>query len=441
MPRRGKKMTYEDRLAIARRKEKTDRQIAEETGWSIWTIRKWRRINQKRGKIGLWPKMGRPQTGALSSYAPALCTEIEKKRREHPGWGPITLVEELTLDPAWFGVALPSRALVAAFLKEKKLVRKYERHVALVSPPREPTLEVHDEWEMDAQGAQEVKGLGKVSIVNITDVVSHLKVESYPHLVGHTRLGWQDYQLVLRCAFVQYGLPKCITLDHDSAFYDNTSASPYPSRLHLWLLGLGIHVAFIEKKPPLQHAQIERTHQTLTAQAITGQTWKSQGNLWQGLNQRRDFLNTIYPSRSLLYQAPLEAFPQAAYSGRVYRPEWEAELFYLPHIYTFLAQGLWFRETSLHGEFWLGLRRYNAGRLSARTTQELSFDPDTLEFIANTVGTNRTQRFAAKGITKIDLMGELAPFSRMPSYQLALPFTLDTWRQNHLAQLVRGTIL
>ncbi len=441
MPRRGKKMTYEERLAIVQQRGKTDCQIAEATGWSIWAIRKWRRIHQKRGEFGLWPAMGRPKTGVLSSYSPGLCAEIEQMRREHPGWGPITLVEELALRPAWFGVDLPSRARVAAFLKEKKLVRKYERHVEVVSPPPEPTLEAHDEWEMDAQGAQVVAGLGKVSVVNIADVVTRLKVESYPHLVGHTKLSWQDYQLVLRWAFAQYGLPKTITLDHDSAFFDNTSASPYPSHLHLWLVGLGVQVVFIVKKPPLQHAQIERTHQTLTAQAITGQTWNSQSDLWRGLNRRRDFLNTVYPSRSLLYQAPLEAFPQASYSGRPYRPEWEAELLDLSHIYTFLARGTWFRETNLHGEFWLGLQRYNAGTPAARTVQEITFEPHTLEFIANTAGTNRIRRFAAKGLAKTDLMGELAPFSRLPSYQLALPFTPETWRQNLLAQLVRGTIL
>ena len=440
MPRRGKKMSYEQRQAIAKQTMKTNQQIAEETGWSVWTIRKWRRAYRKRVEIGLAPVMGRPKKGILRSYSPEIGAEIEKMRRAHPGWGPITLIEELALRPDNFGVALPSRARVAAFLKAKGLVRKYERHVDLISPLPETNLQAHDEWEMDAQGAQEIRGLGKVSIVNITDVASRLKVESYPHLVGRTRLGWQDYQLVLRCAFVQYGLPKCITLDHDSAFFDNTSASPYPSHLHLWLVGLGINVIFIVKKPPLQHAQIERTHQTITAQAITGQTWNSQSELRQGLNQRRHFLNTIYPSRSLLYQAPLEAFPQASYSGRPYRPEWEAELLDLPRIYNFLAQGTWFRETSLHGEFWLGLQRYNSGRLSARTTQEVNFDIETLEFIAKTIGTNRIQRFTVKGISKTDLMGELVPFSRLPAYQLALPFTLDAWRQNCLAQLVRGTI-
>ena len=161
--------------------------------------------------------------------------------------------------------------------------------------------------------------------------------------------------------------------------------------------------------------------------------------MWAELDRRREFLNEVYPSRVLHYQAPLEAYPQAAHSGRAYQPEWEADLLDLQRLYAFLAPGRWFRETSLHGEFWLGMQHYNAGRPCANTTQELSFDPRSFEFISKTVGTQRIQRFAAKGLSKRDLMGELAPFSRLPSYQLALPITLDTWRQNQLVQLMRGT--
>ena len=291
---------------------------------------------------------------------------------------------------------------------------------------------------MDAQGRQAVAGIGEVSVINILDVVSRLKVESYPQVWG-MGLSWQDYQLVLRYAFLNYGMPQRITLDHDSAFFDNTSLSPYPSRLHLWLVSLGIEVAFIKKRPPLEHALIERTHQTITAQAITGQNWPTQADLWHGLAQRRQFLNTRYPSRALHYQAPLQAFPQAAHSGRAYRPEWEADLLELPRLYTWLAQGRWFRTTNLHGEFWLGLQRYNAGRTHASTTLEIIFDPLTQQFVAKRVGTDQTRRFAAKGLTKVDLMGEFTSFSRLPAYQLLLPFDPDVWRINLLMQWQSGT--
>jgi transposase len=442
MSRRGKQMSYPERLACGKGAQsgKTDAQIAEATGWSIWTVRKWRRTFQKQGKAGLAPRMGRPKKGALSTYPQELRTHLFHMRQLHPGWGPITLVEEATQLPAYFGQAFPSRARVAAFLKEKRLVRRYERQAGLPRPPLNPASQVHEEWEMDAQGGQMVGGLGTVSVVNLIDVVSRLKVESYPHVWG-SGLTWQDYQLVLRCAFLQYGLPRHISLDHDSAFFDNTSRSPYPSRLHLWLVALGVGVRFIEKPPPQQHALIERTHQTMTAQTLTGQTWKEQKALWQGLAQRRQFLNQVYPSRALHDQAPLEAYPQAVHSGRVYRPEWEADLLDVSRVQTFLAEGQWFRETNCHGEFWLGMQRYNAGRSCAKSTVEIRFDPHSLEFICRKVATDQTHRFRAQGIAKANLMGELSPMTRMPSFQLVLPFSKQEWRCLQLARWMGGTTL
>ncbi len=184
-------------------------------------------------------------------------------------------------------------------------------------------------------------------------------------------------------------------------------------------------MVFIQKAPPLAHAQIERGHQTISAQAVTGQEWADLGASGYGLNQRCRFLNTRYPSRSLGGHAPLESSPKPGIPARPYRPEWEEQLLDLHRMDTFLAQGRWFRETNLHGEFWLGMQRYNVGRAGAYTTQELTFDPLPREFIAKTVGTDHIQRFVAKGLSKMDLMGELFPLTHFPTYQLALPLTRE----------------
>jgi transposase len=440
MPRRGKIMTYIERLACINKAAggQTDAEMAQALGWSKWTVRKWRRAYQQNGEEGLLSRMGRPQEGPLGTFPLEVRDELEKMRKAHPGWGPVTLVEELARDSRFFGLRLPSRAQVATFLKAKDLVRPYQRRAGLPPAKAPEAKQVHEEWEMDAQGAQRVDSVGQVSVVNIVDVVSRLKVNSYPHL-GARGPGGRDYQLVLRVAFVEYGLPVRISLDHDSAFFDNTSASPYPSRLHLWLTALDIQVVFIQKAPPLEHAKIERNHQTMSAQAILGQTWTDRSALWQGLDQRREFLNTCYPSKTLHYQAPLDAYPQAAHSGRPYRPEWEEQMLDLQRVYTLLAQGRWFRETNCHGEFWLGLQRYNAGRKCAKSTLEITFDPAQLEFVSQKLGTDEVRRFEVKGLTKTDLMGELTPFARFPVYQLALPFSRQAWRDMELSRMMGGT--
>ncbi len=65
----------------------------------------------------------------------------------------------------------------------------------------------------------------------IVDLFNRLKVDSSPCL-DTSHLNALDYQLVLRQAFVQYGLPERISLDREGVFYDNACASPCPTTLH-----------------------------------------------------------------------------------------------------------------------------------------------------------------------------------------------------------------
>jgi len=215
-------------------------------------------------------------------------------REKHPGWGPQTLNLELAKDARFAGLKISSRARIAAYLKEQRKVRKYERHEDLAEPHRQPVQRPHQEWEMDAQGVTTVAGLGKVSFINLLDVYSHISVDSQacPN-VSHAKS--QEYQQVLRWVFTRYGLPEQISLDHDSAFYNNKSASPFPSTIHLWLIGLGAQVRFIHKRPPLEHALIERHHQTIAGQAFAGQTFSDIAALQRSLQARLLFHQSGVP--------------------------------------------------------------------------------------------------------------------------------------------------
>jgi hypothetical protein len=298
----------------------------------------------------------------------------------------------------------------------------------------------HQEWEVDAQGRLAIAGIGSASIVNILDVFSRVKVDSLPCL-RTTHAKTQDYQLLLRRAFLRYGLPEQISLDHDSVFFDNQIASPFPTLLHLWLIGLGIGVRFIDQPPPIQHARIERAHQTLTQQAVVGQTFTEQAGLQTSLTERIRFLNCDYPSRTLQGRAPLTAYPQALHTRRPYRLEWEKEQLNLQHIYAYLAQGRWFRLTSSVGMFSLGAQRYRAGLRLARQTLEITFDPQACELVCSPAKLGQTFRLKIKGVTKETLMGELDPLVTLPAYQLALPLTQQAWREILLCQDLTGTTL
>jgi transposase len=437
---KGQPTNLAERMEIEERWQagESDGQIALAMDRPIATIRKWRRRVQHQGRAGLSSQMGRPATGALGQYPEEVSKEILRLREAHSGWGPLTLLVELKKETRFVGKPLPSRSRIAAYLKQEKKVRQYERHRELPEPKPQMIERPHQEWEVDAQGKISVDGVGSASIINIGDVFSHLKIDSLPCL-RTTHANTLDYQLVLRRAFVQYGLPDQISFDHDSVFYDNQTASPFPTVLHLWLIGLGIGVRFIHKVPPAEHAQIERTHQTITNQAVVGQTFADAANFQKMLTGRISFLNRDYPSRSLHGQAPLVAYPQARYSNHPYRLEWEKEILNMQPIYDYLGQGRWFRRTSPVGMFALGAQRYNARTKSARQTVEITFDPHTLEFICLPEKSTQTIRLAARGLTKEVLMGELDPLTTLPVYQLALPFSLQAWRETLTCQAMGDT--
>jgi hypothetical protein len=111
-----------------------------------------------------------------------LQTAIRHLRETHPGWGPDPILIALRADAIWKHQPLPSRSRVAAFLKHAGLTRRYLRHSELLQPPRQLPEAAHQEWQMDAQGALHVAGIGSVSLINVIDVVSRLKVERCPRV-------------------------------------------------------------------------------------------------------------------------------------------------------------------------------------------------------------------------------------------------------------------
>lgn len=439
---KGQVTSFAERVEIGERWAggQSDREIALALQRPLPTIRKWRRRYQQEGRDGLISLMGRPATGVLGQFRGEISDEILQMREVHAGWGPLTILTELKKDARFGGLRFPSRARIAAYLKHKQKVKKYEHHQELPEPPH-PTLQrPHQEWEVDAQGKIAIAGVGSASIVNILDVFSHVKIDSLPCL-RTTHANTQDYQLVLRRAFVGYGLPEQISLDHDSVFYDNQTASPFPTVLHLWLIALGIGVRFIHQTPPAEHARIERHHQTVTQQALLGQTFAGQADLQKALTGRLLFLNTDYPSSALQGQAPFSAYPQAQQTQRPYRLEWERESLNLQRVYTYLAHGRWFRMTSSVGTFSLGAQRYNAGTKRARQTLDITFDPQTGELVCLPQKESTSFRLAVQGLSKEVLIGELDPLTTIPAYQLALPWSRQAWRESVLCLDLGDTTL
>lgn len=409
--------------------------ISRRLGWRQSTIRKWRKRGRKWGRAGLVSHMGRPARGALSSFPEEVSATLLRWRQEHPGWGPVTLRKEMEQHPAFKGQKLPAPAHIGRFLRGKGLTKPYERHQQLPQAEK-PVGLPHEVWEMDAQGYQFIPEVGQVTLINLNDRGSHLRLISYPCWLGNKRVerhaNTGDYQTALRLAFVDWGLPQALQVDHESVFFDNKSKSPFPTLLHLWLVALGVMLHFGRYGRATDQGMTERSHQLWSGQVTEGATFANWQALYDALYQRRDFLNTILPCASLDGQPPLVAYPQARHSGRPYRLEWEGELLDLERIYAYLGRGRWFRRVAANGIISLGSTVYYVGRKWKQQQIEVTFNPDARQFSCFDTAAQLLKTFPLRGISIESLMADVFPLVHFPVFQLALPFS---WKEQRVIRL------
>lgn len=127
--------------------------------------------------------------------------------------------------------------------------------------------------------------------------------------------------------------------------------------------------------------------------------------------------NQPLPSRALSHQAPLEAYPHAIHSGRMYRPEWEEDLLCLENVWTYLGACRWFRRIRTNGFFCLGGSSYYVGKHVVHLGVAIRFNADPLAFLCQLEGSEEVVQVPTQGLTKADLMGELALMQTLPTYQ------------------------
>lgn len=140
------------------------------------------------GRPGLFSRIGRPATGVLSSFPAPVRQALESWRQQHPGWGPDTLLAEARKAADLVDQRLPKRATLAHWRKELHVTRSYQRHAELPQPAADAPQAAHAAWEMDAYGAVAVPQVGMISLINLNDCFSRVKVLSFPCWVGDQRV-------------------------------------------------------------------------------------------------------------------------------------------------------------------------------------------------------------------------------------------------------------
>jgi len=362
--------------------------------------------NKKREPLEL--KQGRPPKGSLSTYSQELRDLVYHLRDNHEGWGATTILIELIEEYGYQKEDLPKEAAINRYLKQEGFVKERIPSGQIpLEKCKTPVKHFHDLWEMDAQGAVAVLGLGYVSYINIKDSKSKVHCMAFPvHVKGRMSQPKTDHYLwSLRLAFEQRGLPKAIQVDKDSVFIDNTSKSPFPSRVHLLLLGLGIRLCFIKVPPPLKQAMVERSHQTMERQTLKGQQYDYWQQLFGFSNKRLKRMNEILPNRSLENQAPLVMFPKANHSGRPYQVEKEEQMLNMNRIYKYLAKCSWYRKVSKVKTLSLNGKIYYLKAAKPLSQVQITFCNRAKKLIFRDVKEQIVAKISIQNFTIQDIMG------------------------------------
>ncbi len=373
-----------ERIYRGKLQGKTLAELAQELQCSIVCVRKWWR-HARPGELPSRQsqRRGAPATGVLGRCTPLVRQAALRLKQRHPGWGPARVRVELARVPELHGYHLPGRSRLAAFFKHacpECVAQRRPRPQPSVAPPRAQA--VHEVWELDVQEGIRLADGQIAAICNVREPVGAAMIASRAFAVQtaqHWRkLTWQEDRQVLRSAFAEWHmLPDAVQTDNELGLAGSAD-DPFPGRLTLWLVGLGVEHRLIRPHCPTDQAHVERNHRTLDGFACDPAGLRNLTTLQQTLDASREIYNTAFPCRAsdCAGRPPLSAHPELRQPRRPYEPTWELTLFDLSRVDRFLAGFTFQRKVNSVGRLSLGRQMYPVGRPWAGQTVTVRFDAD-----------------------------------------------------------------
>jgi hypothetical protein len=418
--------------------------VAEQVGVSFWTARKWIRRGKRHGAENLGSCYGRPARGPLGGCDLRLRYLVLRLKRKHPKWGAAYVRKKLGEDPRFRVSEIPSAWSIWRYWRSfgERLFTKRDPPTSEISPSDRP----HGVWQLDAKESMEIPGVGLVSFNHARDEFGRVTVLHRVHAEPErarqlARLTSESAFQDCRIAFTEWGLPEAIQTDCDTIYVDSHQ-SPFPNRIVLWWVGLGIAHRLIPRRTPKRNGTVERSHRTLQERTLENQTFASAEALQKQVDADWQELNAECPSRArgCHGQPPLQAHPELRRNPRPYRPEWERELFDLRRVDAYLAEFTWFRTCTSVGQLRMRNIRYTLGAVWAHQEVAVTFDPEHRQFVFTQVRSQTSKgqeqphlepvRREVKNLSLEDITGLPAALPGLPTRQLMFPLFMSQPQAN-----------
>ena len=413
-------------------------EVAQQIDVSFWTARKWIRIGKKYGVQNLASSYGRPRAGPLRGFDPMIRYIALRLKRQHPKWGAEYVLKKLRERHLLKAKELPSTTTIWRYWRSfgDRLFPKRDPSRSKVSPSNIP----HGVWQMDAKESVQIPGVGLVSFNQARDEFGRITVMHRVHAEPErarqmARLTSESAFQDCRIAFTQWGMPEAIQTDRDTIYVDS-GKSPFPNRIVLWWVGLGIEHRLIPRRTPKRNGTVERSHRTLMERTLENQEFENAEALQQQVDADWHELNHECPSRArgCHGKPPLVAHPELLTSHRPYQPEWELELFDLKRVNAYLAEFTWVRTCTSVGQLRMRKIRYSLGYAWAHQDVSVTFDPEQRQFVFAQIRSETQKgkdqpkldpvRRDVKNLSVEDITGLSSAIKDLPSRQLMLPLKM-----------------
>ena len=227
------------------------------------TLHDWLRRYARGGMAALRDRSSKP--GTCPHQMPA---EVEARiatlRREHPGWGPATLLHRLEQQ----GVSpLPSRSGLYRALVRHGLIERTKRKRSWGDYKRWERSWSMELWQMDIVGGVKLADGGEASIV--TGIDDHSRFCVSAKVVA--RATAKPVCEALRDAVLRHGVPEGILTDNGKVFTGRFGLNPNAEVLFDRIRREnGIKHLLTAPYSPTTTGKVERFHKTLRAGCLTG---------------------------------------------------------------------------------------------------------------------------------------------------------------------------
>jgi len=235
-------------VVAASRGEQTMSALCVEFGISRPTGYHWLKCFRSGGVAAVREQSRRPHRSAHQTAEP-IEQRIVALREAHPDWG----ARKLHVLLAREGIGVPPGTVHRVLLR-RELVRAEDRRAPAVT--RFERERPNQLWQMDFKSQ---KGWGRpVGPLSVLDDASRFAIL----LEGTWTTRSEAVQERLETAFVAFGMPDAMLMDHGTPWWNTQSAGGW-TRLSVWLMKHGVQVILSRIRHPQTQGKVERFHGAL----------------------------------------------------------------------------------------------------------------------------------------------------------------------------------